>query len=243
MIGSLLLRGLVAGLIAGIAAGAFGFASGEPQIDRAIALEARAAPAGPQAAEAGKPLVSRSGQRAGLVAATALYGLAVGGIFALGFAAVRGRMGPLGDLSTAAGLGAALFLAVVLVPFLKYPANPPGVGDSATIGSRTALHLVMVATSLLAVLAAWRVGRRVSAVAAPATGAVAAAAVYLGTVGVTMAVLPGVDEVPAGFDATLLWDFRVAALGTQLVLWSTLAVVFGAAVQRTGRHRRAARAG
>lgn len=45
-------------------------------------------------------------------------------------------------------------------------------------------------------------------------------------------VLPGVDEVPGNFPATVLWRFRLASLGTQTVLWTTLGLAFGALTER-----------
>ncbi|HEV2769923.1 MAG TPA: CbtA family protein, partial [Solirubrobacteraceae bacterium] len=78
---SLLLWWLAAGLLAGLVAGTVAFVGAEPRLDEAIALEQAAAPA----AAAEDPLVSRAGQRAGLVFAWALAGLAVGFLFALAF--------------------------------------------------------------------------------------------------------------------------------------------------------------
>lgn len=232
MIGKLLLRGLAAGLVAGLLAGAFGFAFGEPRIDRAIAVEeashARAANAAP---EPPAP-VSRDGQRVGLFVAAAMFGLAVGGLFALGFAALQGRIRPRGALAGALRVAGLMFLGVALVPALKYPPNPPGVGDPATIGARTALYLTMLAISLLALVAAWRVVRQIGERRSPWIRRLSAVAVYTGTVAVAFAVLPAVHEVPRGYPADLLRSFRLTSLGVQLVLWSVLGTLFGAAVQR-----------
>ena len=57
--------------------------------------------------------------------------------------------------------GAAL-LTVYIVPFLKYPANPPAVGNPDTIGERTALFFLMVALSVLLAVAAVIIGRRLA---------------------------------------------------------------------------------
>ncbi|MGH2799162.1 MAG: CbtA family protein, partial [Thermoleophilaceae bacterium] len=203
-----LVRGLVCGLLAGLAAGAFAFAVGEPGVERAIEIEEQASVGAP----AGEPLVSRDGQRAGLFLATGLYGLGIGGLYVLAFAAVRGRTAARSDSSLALWLAGALFVAVVLVPFLKYPANPPAVGDPATIGERTQLYVTLIAISLLSLLAGWRIARR--------AGPLAGALVFVVTVAVVAALLPGVNEVPRSFPADLLWDFRVASLGVQLMLWS-----------------------
>jgi hypothetical protein len=225
-IAGLVVRGLVVGLLAGLLAAGFAFTVGEPSVDHAIALEEAAAAHAP---------VSRAGQKAGLFLALALYGSAVGGLFALAFAVARGRVGPRDDPALAVALAGALFLAVVLVPFLKYPANPPAVGDPATIGARTTSYLVMVLAGLASLAAAVSAARSVRA-ATPAWGrALAAAAAFLVPVVVAFAVLPGVDEVPADFPASLLWDFRLASLGTQVVLWVALGALFGIVTERSAR--------
>ena len=244
MIGSLFVRGLLVGLLAGLLAGGFAFMVGEPQVDHAIALEEAAAKdAGGQhehgsddhaaeGSDAEAPLVSRDGQKGGLFLALALYGAAVGGLFALVFAAVRGRVGRLSEPGLALALAGALFVAAVLVPFLKYPANPPAVGDPETIGARTTSYLVMVAVGLLSLATAAWAARSVRSAAAPWARSGAAAAGFLVPVVVAFLALPSVDEVPSGFPASLLWDFRVAALGTQFVLWGALGAAFAILIER-----------
>ncbi|GLW12826.1 membrane protein [Microtetraspora sp. NBRC 13810] len=246
MVRTLLVRGLLVGLAAGLLAAVFAFFVGEPQVDNAIAIEQAAS----QTAEAGHDdgaaphshaedeaapahshgedeLVSRPGQQAGLFLALALYGVSVGGIFGLAYAGLRGRVGPRSDRAFAAFLAGAAFVAAVLVPFLKYPANPPAVGDPETIGSRTTLYLVMVAIGLLSLGVAAACARQF-----PRYGPAAGTAGFLVPVIVAWALLPTVDEVPGGFPATLLWDFRVASLGTQLVLWTSIGVLYGLVTRR-----------
>ena len=50
--------------------------------------------------------------------------------------------------------------------------------------------------------------------------------------------MPGVNEVPRAFSATLLWRFRIAALGTQVILWSTMSLLFGFLTERSLTARR-----
>jgi predicted cobalt transporter CbtA len=45
--------------------------------------------------------------------------------------------------------------------------------------------------------------------------------------------LPGINEVPANFSADLLWHFRIAALGTQAILWIVIGLAFGALMDRS----------
>ena len=143
--GSLLVRGLIVGLFAGLLAGTFAYVTGEPHIDSAIAIEEAAVPRTPMtpngkaipADPEEEPLVSRDGQRFGLFLATSLYGVALGGIFAVGFTLLRRRLRTPSDSYAALGLAAAGYVGIVLVPFLKYPPNPPAVGDPETITKRT----------------------------------------------------------------------------------------------------------
>ena len=173
-------------------------------------------------------------QRLGLVLATGLYGLAIGGLLSLAFAALRGRTAHRSERRLALGLAASLFVAVVAVPLLKYPANPPGVGDPETIGYRTELYLTIVAGSLAALLAAWRVARLVPAERRGWRNA-AAAATFCALAAILALALPGVDEVRSAYPTGLLDDFRLASAALQLTLWSVLGVSFAILVGRRPR--------
>ena len=231
MVRSLLLRGLLAGLCAGIVAAGFAYAVGEPQIDRAIAFESHLALAGGHAH--GSEIISRDLQStAGLLVASSLYGFAVGGLFALVFAGLYGRVARTSPARTALWLAAAAFFTVALIPFLKYPANPPGVGGKDTVGTRTELYFAMIAISILAAVAALRSARWLASRWSLARAVFGGVGVFVVAVVVAALILPGVHEVPGGFPAEALWRFRLSSLGTQLVLWSTIGVVFAFAAQR-----------
>jgi hypothetical protein len=236
---NLLLCGLVAGLCGGLLAAGFVSLAGEPAVDGAIAFEQGRAVAPDGHAHAhggagGDPApVSRALQKsAGLLTAAAVYGLALGGLFALVFAFAYGRVGRASPRVTAYWLAATAFVVVYLVPFAKFPANPPAVGDPDTIGRRTALYATMLAISVLAAVAAARLrpvlGRRMDGHAAT----LLALASYVVVVVAAGLALPGIHEVPAGFPATTLWRFREASVGMQATLWLTIAVTFAYAAQR-----------
>jgi hypothetical protein len=234
MVGALLLRGLLAGLIAGLLA--FGFAKfiGEPQVDKAIAFESQMDAARGEAPE--PELVSRATQSSwGLLAGTLVYGTAVGGIFALVFAYASGRVGAIGPRGLSALLALAAFLAVILVPDLKYPANPPAVGDPETIGQRTQLFFAMLAFSLAAMIAAVSAGLRLSRRLGAWNASLTAAAGFVVVIAVIQILLPDVNEVPENFPAVVLWRFRESALGLHIVLWSAIGLVFGPLAERLFR--------
>lgn len=232
------LRGLLAGLLGGVAAGLFAFVVAEPHVDAAIEFEERGGHAHDHGAEHGDPEappVSRDQQKGLLFLATGLWGLGVGGIFGIVFAALRGRAGPVDGGLLALALCGVSVLAFVLVPALKYPPNPPGVGNPGTIGDRTAFYFLLLGLSLAALLGAWRASMR-SARSLPASIRMGVGiVVYLGTIAAALALLPSFDEVPSDFPPQLLWDFRIAAIGTQLVLWSVLGMSFAALTETTVR--------
>jgi len=236
MVWTLVRRGLVVGVIAGLLAGVFAFVFGEPRVQDAIDIENAA---GAHASLAPLPLahvsdwvVSRGEQRGGLFLATALYGIAAGGLFSIAFAALRGRGSQRTDWELSTRLAGAIFLAIVLVPFLKYPPNPPAVGNAETIGDRTAYYLILLVGSALAMFAAARVMWSMRPDAPPWARPLAGVATFVVVAGGLALALPGIQEVPRDFPAPLLWEFRLSALGTQAVLWASLGVGFGIATMR-----------
>jgi predicted cobalt transporter CbtA len=231
MVGKLLMRGLLVGLLAGVFG--FGFAKlvGEPQVDRAIAFEAAM-----DAARGAKPepvLVSRKVQSSwGLLTGIVVYSMALGGIFALVFAFTLGRVGALSPRELASLIALGAFLSLVLIPALKYPANPPSVGSPETIGERTALYFDMIVISIAATVSAVVLGRRLMRSIGTWNAAIIAAALLLVVLLVATMLLPEVNEVPLDFPAVVLWRFRMAELGLQAVIWAVIGLGFGWLTER-----------
>jgi hypothetical protein len=117
--GKLLLRGLLAGLIAGLLTGVFAYTAGEPKIDAALAIEQQTAHAAGDDTHHDDELVSRDGQKGGLILATALYGVAMGGLLATAYTLLRRRLRTTSDTRAALGLAGAALLGIVAVPFAK----------------------------------------------------------------------------------------------------------------------------
>jgi hypothetical protein len=231
---TLLLRGMLVGVAAGLLAFAFAALFGEPQVNQAIAFEAAHTTPGMDEPE----LVSRAMQSTvGLGVAALVYGAALGGIFALAYAFAYGRVGGLGARATSllvAGIG---FLAIEVVPFLKYPANPPSIGSPDTIGQRTALYFLMIAIAVAAATVALITGRAMTARLGSWNAWILAAGVFVAITAVAGLLLPAVMEVPADFPATVLWQFRLASFGIQLVVWATFGLLFGALTERSQRRQ------
>ncbi|MEU2433725.1 CbtA family protein [Streptomyces sp. NPDC007861] len=247
----LLVRGMLAGLIAGLFAFAVAYTVGEPAVDGSIAVEeaqaaqeahaghggAAPAEADEEAGEAAgeeEELVSRPVQStAGLATGVLVYGVALGGMASLAFSFVLGRVGRFSPRATAALTAAAAFTTVYLVPFLKYPATPPAVGNPDTIGKRTTLFFLMILLSVLLGIAAVTIGRRLAPRMGNWNATLAAGAGFIAVMAVAFVFLPANDDaVKPGFPAALLWEFRVASLAVQAVLWTVFGVVFGVLAQR-----------
>ncbi|GAA0603490.1 CbtA family protein [Streptomyces crystallinus] len=224
---ALLVRGMIAGLVAGALALVVAYVLGEPRVDAAIDFEEA------HAHEHGEEVFSRTLQATGgLATGVLVFGVAVGGIAALAFCVALGRIGRFGPRATAAFVSLGALLTVYVVPFLKYPANPPSVGDPDTIGKRTALYFLMIALSVLLAVAAVLLGKRLAPRLGNWNATVAASAAFLVAVGLAYALLPAVNEVPKDFPAMLLWKFRLAALAIQVTLWAGFGLVFGHLAER-----------
>lgn len=231
MTGRLLVRGMLVGLLAGILA--FGFAKvfGEPQIDKAIAFEEQMAQMHGDAPE--EELVSREVQSTfGLFTGVVTYSVSLGGIFALVFAYSLGRVGKIGPRGLAALLALAAFVTLILVPGLKYPANPPSIGDPETIKQRTKLFFMMLLVSVVAAVIAINAARKLIPALGAWGGSTLAVLLYVVIMAVAGYLFPTINEVPETFSAVLLWKFRVASLGIQLVLWTTVGLAFGWVAER-----------
>jgi hypothetical protein len=254
--GTLLLRGMLVGIVAGILCFGFLKAFGEPQVDRAIAFESQMDAAKDAAKiqadlakgivtpkEVPEPeLVSRPTQAGiGLFTGVAVYSAAFGGLFALAFGFAYGRIGAAGPRAVSALLAGCGFVALYLVPNLKYPANPPSVGEPETIGMRTALYFTMILLSLAAMVLAASLRRRTLRPWGTWNATLGAAAFYVVAVAVVMLALPAINEVPDDFPAVVLWQFRIASLGGQALMWTTIGLGFGALTERATTNGRLAR--
>lgn len=223
-------RGLLAGAVGGLLAGAFGFLVAEPLMDHAVDLEAaRAAAAGEHTVET----FSRSTQHVGFLLATLAVGLAFGVLYSVVHALLHGEE-PADPWGSAVRLGGAAFFGVFLVPFLRYPSNPPGVGDAATIDSRAHLWTVTLVIGLVGACLAALIARGLRERGARAsTRQLAVVGVLAATVALTF-VLPDNTD-PIQVPVHLVWDFRLLSLATTALLWGGLTAAFGLLGERAAR--------
>lgn len=228
-------RFAMAGLAAGAVSAAWSLLVTERAIAPALAIETARGGA-PGTVPVSRPVQLLGGALGTIVAALVLALLA-----AVVFAAVRHRLPARTEFGRVLEVGAIGFGVLALLPAIAVPANPPAVGDPATIGARTALYGgVLAAGAVIALLMATAVsalrGRGHDPVL-PAVGGVVTGAVLVAALLVLLPSSP--DTVPGDVPADVVWDFRLASLGQLAVLWTTLALTAGALLERRtpkGRH-------
>ena len=113
----------------------------------------------------------------------------------------------------------ALGWAVAWFPFLKYPANPPGVGEAATIVYRQLLYVSFIALSVAGAAVAfifdWRVRRTSPVLRGRRLGILAAYVAYALLLYLAMPANPDRVLIPA----SLVWIFRAVSFSGLVVFW------------------------
>ena len=241
-------RGLVAGALAGVIAFVFARMFVEPVIDRAIGFEdgvGEAHEAMHGGHEHGAEVFTRGVQaNIGLGFGVIAFSVAMGALFAVVFAVAYGRVGNVSARVLSLYVAGGMLLSLYVVPALKYPANPPAVSLEETIRQRTLLYLLMVVLSAALFVGAVYLGRQLAQRLGAWNATLAAAGSYIAAIAVVMLILPTIDETPGplrdnagnmvyeGFPADDLYQFRLYSLGTQVVMWTTIGLVFAVLAAR-----------
>jgi hypothetical protein len=263
----LIVRGVLAGAVAGVLAFIFARIFAEPVIIQAINYEsgrdaviaALDKAAGVPAPPPGPDIFSRTiqanvGSGVGMIA----FGAAMGALFAVAYALCLGRVGNVRPRSLALLLAGGGFLGIYLVPFVKYPANPPSIGHPETIQQRGGYYLLMVLASVALLIGAVWLGQRLKARFGTWNAALLAGAAFVIAIGVVMALLPQLGHLPfnehtygnhatetplpltnakgqivyPGFPADVLFNFRLYSVAAQLILWGTIGLIFAPLADR-----------
>jgi hypothetical protein len=262
-----IVRGLLVGAIGGILAFVFARIFAEPQIQAAIDYESgrdaaqavldKAAGLTPEAA--GPDLFSRTIQaNVGIGVGMVAFGAAMGGLYAVAYILACGRTGNLSPRNLAVLVALGGFLGFYLIPFIKYPANPPSIGHPETIRDRGGLYLVMVVASIaFLILAVW-LGQRLKPRFGNWNATLLAALACAAALGIVMALLPSLGQLHAnveqfgghatetplplkdpqgrivypGFPADRLFDFRLYSVAAQAILWAAIGLCYAPLAER-----------
>jgi predicted cobalt transporter CbtA len=228
-------RGLMAGAIGGVLAFLVARTFVEPVIARALEFEE----AHEQGHDHGVELFTRGVQaNVGMGFGVLAFSVAMGALFAVVYCVAYGRVGDLSPRLLSVLLAGGMFLSLYVIPFLKYPPNPPAVSLEETIRQRTLLYLLMVVLSAALLVAAVYLGHRLVAQFGHWSATLIGAGCYVVAISLVMLVLPTIDETPDDFPADVLYEFRLYSLGTQLVLWAIIGLVFASMAHRLLGERR-----
>ena len=251
-------RFVVPGVVAGVAGFGFSRVLIEPLVGAAVEYEgarehAVAALTGDEHGH-GHELFTRFVQaNVGAAVGVIAFAVAMGVLFAVAHTlvlAVLRRRGFTPDPTALTMLLAVgMFAAIALVPSLKYPANPPGVGLEETVAQRTSASLTLtvlsVAAAAVAILAGVAWARRFGAWRATAL----AVGGYVAVVLAAYALLPSFREVPGpvtgpgglvldGFPAEVLAEFRTYSTLHLAVIWLVIGATWAALANRGASARR-----
>lgn len=221
-LGTILKAALIAGLAAGLTVAIFHAVVTEPVIDRAIALEEQRHAA---EGEHEEPIVSRQVQKGGLFVGFVMYGLVWSVLLGIIYRVAQRWLPAHGARGQRLLLALAGYWAVALFPFLKYPANPPGVGDPETIGYRQALYVAALALSILGALLALALARRSGAGGSGARRWAAPLAFLAVFSAILYVAMPGNPD-PVQMPAEIVTPFRALSLVGLTLFWAVLGVLF-----------------
>ncbi|MEV0405927.1 CbtA family protein [Actinoallomurus sp. NPDC050550] len=262
-----ILRGLLVGAIGGILAFVFARIFAEPQIQAAVDYESgrdaaqamldKAAGITPEAAH--PDIFSRTIQaNVGIGVGVILFGAAMGGLYAVAYILACGRTGNLRPRTLALLVALGGFLGFYLIPFAKYPADPPAIGHHETIRDRGGLFLLMVGFAIaFLILAVW-LGQKLKPRFGNWNATLLAGLACVAALGVVMFVLPSFGHLSAnvheygrhatetplplknqqgqivypGFPADVLFSFRLYSVAAQAIMWAAIGLCFAPMAER-----------
>ena len=226
---------LLAGAIAGALLAIINQGIVEPYIDQAINIENQNAMSQGEVINPQEFNAYRLWQKSGEIAAGTILGISLGALFGVVFAFARDSIPGSNNKKKALILAAVMLLVIYIVPALKYPANPPAVGDPETIYYRETLYIAILTISGFSALGLAFLYRKlgnnqVKKIVVPV--------IYVGIIATAFMVLPhNPDQITSPMD--LVTSFRIVTGFTMSVFWGLLGLILGALWDKTKPHETA----
>jgi len=224
---------IVSGAIAGLILAGMNLVVVEPFIDKAVSLETSKAVAAGEKVDISEQNSYRIWQKSGSFIAGSILGMAFGSLLGIVYAFIRSYLPFSGDIKRAVFLSLVICLVLFVVPSLKYPGNPPAVGNPDTIYVRESLYLGFLAVSAVSALGLgilfyrFRDVRHIRIVIPLVYAVIMSSAFVLFP--------PNPDKVSIPMD--LVGSFRIASGLTMVGFWAVLGVIFGSLWNRFRPHQ------
>ena len=216
---------LISGGLAGLVHGTINFAIVEPYLDQAIGLENESLFASGEAEDTLEFWAEyesyRIWQKSGQVLAGVILGLAMGSLFGIVFALSRDSLPGKNIVTKAVFLSGLMWFTLYLIPFLKYPANPPTVGEADTVVLRMILYVSFIIISGIGVIVFYKLLTKLNK-----NKKYFALIGYAGLMVIAFIIMPdNPDEITAPMN--LVNEFRfVSVLGVSS-FWSSVRIILG----------------
>jgi hypothetical protein len=213
---------ILSGALAGTILGIINLGLVEPYIDQAIGIEIQNSVSSGENVDLSEIAHYRIWQKSGEVVAAAVYGISLGALFGIIFAYSKNALPGSNNKKKALFLAGILWFVLYLVVAIKYPANPPAVGNPETIYYREALYVAFIAisgfTALILALLWKRVKINSKKIVFPL--------VYAGIMTAAYLAMPANPD-PINISMELVQNFRVWTAVTIGIFWGLLGIIFG----------------
>ena len=226
---------LISGAFAGLIHGTVNFAIVEPYLDQAIGIENQNLFATGEEKDTPEFWVEYEGyriwQKSGQMLAGVILGTSIGALFGIVFALSRNSLPGNNDVKKALVLAGVMWFTMFVIPFLKYPANPPTVGDPETVVLRSILYLSFITISGFGVVGFYKLSQKFQnkRKLVPIIG-------YGIFISVVFFVMPeNPDEITAPMD--LVNEFRIMSFLGVTSFWISIGVILGFFWNRFSPHK------
>ncbi len=226
---------LISGAFAGLIHGTVNFAIVEPYLDQAIGIENQNLFLSGEEKDTPEFWVEYEGyrvwQKSGQILAGVILGTSIGALFGIVFALSRNSLPGNNDLKKALVLAGVMWFTMFVIPFLKYPANPPTVGDPETVVLRSILYLSFIAISGFGAVGFYKLSQKFKN--SRKLAALIGYGIFISVVFVAMPENP--DEITAPMD--LVNEFRIVSFLGVTSFWISIGVILGFFWNRYSPHK------
>ena len=216
---------LISGAFAGLIHGTVNFAIVEPYLDQAIGIENQNLFATGEEKDTSEFWVEYEGyriwQKSGQMLAGVILGTSIGALFGIVFALSRNSLPGNNDVKKALVLAGVMWFTMFVIPFLKYPANPPTVGDPETVVLRSILYLSFITISGFGAVGFYKLSQKFQS--KRKLVAIIGYSIFISVVFFVMPENP--DEITAPID----WvnEFRIMSFLGVTSFWVSIGVILG----------------